>query len=55
MFLKYLRGEEQSLTINDHHVRFEVHLKNLKGWQRKADKGTREIDLCSASVHFSRQ
>ncbi|KAL4076435.1 hypothetical protein J3A83DRAFT_4399710 [Scleroderma citrinum] len=31
MFLKYLQGEEQSLTINEHGTYFEVHLKNQKG------------------------
>ncbi|KIO13539.1 hypothetical protein M404DRAFT_122553 [Pisolithus tinctorius Marx 270] len=47
VFLKYLRGEEGSLTINDLGVYFEVHLRNRKGWQRKLDKGMREIDLRS--------
>ncbi|KIN99420.1 hypothetical protein M404DRAFT_30472 [Pisolithus tinctorius Marx 270] len=47
VFLKYLRGEEGSLTINDLGVYFEVHLRNRKGWQRKLDKGMREIDLQS--------
>ncbi|KAL4081312.1 hypothetical protein V8B97DRAFT_2027566 [Scleroderma yunnanense] len=47
MFLKYLQGEEQSLTINEHGTYFEVHLKNQKGWQRKLDKGMRETDLWS--------
>ena len=31
VFLKYLRGEETTLTINDHHVYFEIHLTNRKG------------------------
>jgi len=50
VFLKYLRGEEQSLTINELETYMEVHLKNRKGWQRKLDKGVREIDLRSASI-----
>jgi len=49
VFLKYLRGEEGSLTINDLWVYFEIHLRNQKGWQRKSDKGAREIDLHSES------
>ncbi|KAI6002511.1 hypothetical protein EDC04DRAFT_2908510 [Pisolithus marmoratus] len=49
VFLKYLRGEERSLTINELRVYFEVHLRNRKGWQRKLDKGVREIDLRSQS------
>jgi len=52
VFLKYLQGEEVSLTINDLNVYFEIHLTNWKGWQRKSDKGTREIDLHSASIRF---
>ncbi|KIM55549.1 hypothetical protein SCLCIDRAFT_30264 [Scleroderma citrinum Foug A] len=47
IFLKYLQGKEAALTINDLHVYFEVHLRNRKGWQKKSDKGPREIDLCS--------
>ncbi|KAL4071492.1 hypothetical protein V8B97DRAFT_1960295 [Scleroderma yunnanense] len=47
VFLKYLQGEEQSLTINERGTYFEVHLKNQKGWQRKLDKGMRETDLRS--------
>ncbi|KAI5988006.1 hypothetical protein EDD15DRAFT_2172890 [Pisolithus albus] len=43
----YLQGEEQSLTINDLNVYFEIHLKNRKGWQRKLDKGMKEADLRS--------
>ncbi|KAI6029751.1 hypothetical protein BKA83DRAFT_4625377 [Pisolithus microcarpus] len=45
VFMKYLQGEEQSLTINDLNVYFEIHLKNRKGWQRKLDKGMKEADL----------
>ncbi|KIO12167.1 hypothetical protein M404DRAFT_125937 [Pisolithus tinctorius Marx 270] len=41
------RTAEGSLTINDLGVYFEVHLRNRKGWQRKLDKGMREIDLRS--------
>jgi len=52
VFFKYLQGEEASLTINNLNVYFEIHLTNRKGWQRKSDKGTREIDLHSASIHF---
>ena len=33
MFLEYLQGEEQSLTINELDTYIEVHLKNRKGWQ----------------------
>ncbi|KAI6019428.1 hypothetical protein BKA83DRAFT_4495450 [Pisolithus microcarpus] len=47
VFMKYLQGGEQSLTINDLNVYFEIHLKNRKGWQRKLDKGMREVDLRS--------
>lgn len=43
VFLKYLRGEEKSLTINDLHIYFEIHLSNRKGWQKKSDKGTRNV------------
>lgn len=52
VFLKYLQGEETTLTINDHHVYFEIHLTNRKGWQKKTNKGPREIDLCSASIRL---
>ncbi|KAI6027124.1 hypothetical protein EDC04DRAFT_2605991 [Pisolithus marmoratus] len=45
VFIKYLQGEEQSLTINDLNTYFEIHLKNRKGWQRKLDKGMKEVDL----------
>ncbi|KAI6029265.1 hypothetical protein BKA83DRAFT_4046997 [Pisolithus microcarpus] len=47
VFMKYLQGGEQSLTINNLNVYFEIHLKNRKGWQRKLDKGMREVDLRS--------
>ncbi|KAI5982051.1 hypothetical protein EDD15DRAFT_2181820 [Pisolithus albus] len=47
VFMKYLQGGERSLTINDLNVYFEIHLKNRKGWQRKLDKGMREVDLRS--------
>ncbi|KAI6000121.1 hypothetical protein F5J12DRAFT_951289 [Pisolithus orientalis] len=47
MFMKYLRGEELSLTVSEHNAYFEIHLKNRKGWQRKLDKGMREADLRS--------
>ena len=53
MFLKYLQGEEWSLTINELDTYIEVHLKNRKGWQRKLDKGVREIDLHCASICFT--
>jgi len=53
VFLKYLRGEEQSLTINDLNVYFEIYLSNQKGWQRKSDKGGRDIHQRSASACFS--
>ena len=53
VFLKYLRGEERSLTINELDTYIEVHLKNRKGWQRKLDKGVREIDLRCASICFT--
>ena len=53
VFLKYPRGEEKSLTINDLHVYFEIHLSNRKGWQKKSDKGSRNVHLHSASIHFS--
>jgi len=49
VFLKYLRGEEVSLTINDLHIHFKIYLSNWKGWQRKSDKGERDIHLHSAS------
>ena len=49
VFLKYLRGEEGSLTINDLHVHFEIYLSNRKGWQRKSDKGARDVHQHSAS------
>ncbi|KAI6035401.1 hypothetical protein F5J12DRAFT_924235 [Pisolithus orientalis] len=47
MFMKYLRGEELSLTVSECNAYFEIHLKNRKGWQRKLDKGMREADLQS--------
>ncbi|KAI6004797.1 hypothetical protein EDD15DRAFT_2191570 [Pisolithus albus] len=47
VFMKYLQGGERSLTINDLNVYFEIHLTNRKGWQRKLDKGMREVDLRS--------
>ncbi|KAI5985968.1 hypothetical protein EDD15DRAFT_2200347 [Pisolithus albus] len=51
VFMKYLQGEEHSLTINDLNTYFEIHLKNRKGWQRKLDKGMREADLrCTNGV-----
>lgn len=52
IFLKYLQGKEASLTINDLYVHFEIHLRNRKGWQKKSDKGTREIDLRSVFIYF---
>ncbi|KAI5987257.1 hypothetical protein EDD15DRAFT_2372705 [Pisolithus albus] len=53
VFMKYLQGEEHSLTINDLNTYFEIHLKNRKGWQRKLDKGMREADLRCPSIHVS--
>ncbi|KAL4065136.1 hypothetical protein J3A83DRAFT_4190563 [Scleroderma citrinum] len=47
MFLKYLQSKERLLTINDLSTYFEVHLRNWKGWQRKLDKGMKEINLQS--------
>ncbi|KAL4072545.1 hypothetical protein V8B97DRAFT_2023336 [Scleroderma yunnanense] len=38
---------EHSLTLNDLNTYFEIHLRNQKGWQRKLDKGIREIALHS--------
>ncbi|KAG6329830.1 hypothetical protein ID866_9259 [Astraeus odoratus] len=45
VLLKYLRGEEHSLTLDEHSVCYEVHLRNRKGWQKKVDHGIKEIDL----------
>ena len=53
VFLKYLRGKEGSLMISDLHVYFEIYLSNRKGWQRKSDKGGRDIHQRSASARFS--
>ncbi|KAI6152628.1 hypothetical protein BKA82DRAFT_35867 [Pisolithus tinctorius] len=47
VFMKYLRGEEHALTINELNTYFEIHLRNRKGWQKKLDKGMREADLRS--------
>ncbi|KAI6004429.1 hypothetical protein F5J12DRAFT_783407 [Pisolithus orientalis] len=33
MFMKYLRGEEVSLTINEHNAYFEIHLKNCNHYK----------------------
>ena len=52
VFLKYLRGEEGMLTINELHVCFEIYLSNWKGWQWKSDKGSRGIHLRSASIRL---
>ncbi|KAI5982067.1 hypothetical protein EDC04DRAFT_2616953 [Pisolithus marmoratus] len=52
VFIKYLQGEEQSLTINDLNTYFEIHLKNQKGWQRKLDKGMKEPDMGRACDAF---
>ena len=53
MFLKYLQGKEQSLMINELDTYIKVHLKNWKGWQRKLNKGVREIDLHHVSICFT--
>jgi len=53
VFLKYLQGEEAALTTSDLNVYFEIHLRNWKGWQRKSDKGPKEVDLRSASESAS--
>ncbi|KAL4076527.1 hypothetical protein V8B97DRAFT_2021900 [Scleroderma yunnanense] len=44
---KYLRGEQDTLVANERDVYYEIHLRNQKGWQKKVDKGFREIDLQS--------
>ncbi|KAL4078905.1 hypothetical protein V8B97DRAFT_2021244 [Scleroderma yunnanense] len=44
---KYLRGEQDTLAANERDVYYEIHLRNWKGWQKKVDKGIREIDLQS--------
>ncbi|KAL4065526.1 hypothetical protein V8B97DRAFT_2025782 [Scleroderma yunnanense] len=44
---KYLRGEQDTLAANERDVYYEIHLRNWKGWQKKVDKGFREIDLQS--------
>jgi len=47
VLLKYLQGADDTLTDSDHEIYYEIHLKNRKGWQKKTDKGNREIDLRS--------
>ncbi|KAL4063509.1 hypothetical protein V8B97DRAFT_2026414 [Scleroderma yunnanense] len=42
---RYLRGKQDTLTTNERDVYYEIHLRNWKGWQKKVDKGFREIDL----------
>ncbi|KAL4070236.1 hypothetical protein V8B97DRAFT_1917933 [Scleroderma yunnanense] len=42
---KYLRGKQDTLAANKRDVYYEIHLRNQKGWQKKVDKGFREIDL----------
>ena len=50
---KYLDGKERSLTTDERWTSFWVHLRNRKGWQKKTDKGMREIDLRSAPPRSS--
>ncbi|KAL4072999.1 hypothetical protein V8B97DRAFT_2023279 [Scleroderma yunnanense] len=44
---KYLRGKQGTLITNERDIYYEIHLRNQKGWQKKVDKGFREIDLQS--------
>ncbi|KAL4082109.1 hypothetical protein V8B97DRAFT_2020578 [Scleroderma yunnanense] len=53
MFLKYMQGKEHSLTLNDLNTYFEIHLRNQKGWQRKLDKGIREIHRLMQCHHLT--
>jgi len=45
ILVKYMRGEQDVLTISDMDKCCEIHLRHRKGWQRKEDKSFREIDL----------
>jgi len=45
ILVKYMRGEQDVLTISDMDECCEIHLQHRKGWQRKEDKSFREIDL----------
>ena len=46
ILVKYMRGEQDALTIDDMDEYCEIHLQHQKGWQKKEDKSFRGIDLC---------
>ena len=48
IFVKYLQGEERSLTYGELHTYFKVYLQNRKGWQTKMDRGMRELLRCES-------
>ena len=45
ILVKYMRGEQDALTISNMDECCEIHLWHRKGWQRKEDKSFKEIDL----------
>ena len=45
ILVKYMRGEQDALTIDDMDEYCEIHLWHRKGWQKKEDKSFRGIDL----------
>ena len=52
VLVKYMRGEQDALTIDDMDVCCEIHLQHQKGWQKKEDKSFREIDLRGKHWNF---
>ena len=52
VLVKYMRGEQDALTIDDMDVCCEIHLRHRKGWQKKEDKSFREIDLRDKHWNF---
>ena len=38
ILVKYMRGEQDVLTIDELEEYCEIHLRHRKGWQKKEDK-----------------
>jgi len=53
VLVKYMKGEQDALTIDDMEEYCEIHLQHRKGWQKKEDKSFREIDLRGKHCDFN--
>ena len=53
ILVKYMRGEQDALTIDDMEEYCEIYLRHWKGWQKKEDKSFREIDLRGKHSNFN--